>query len=98
MVSTPLRTNQPTRSVYDFALSRLKKGEAPEDVKCRLVQEGLTEVEAGKVIVDGVNVAVEMFRAIGSRHWRNQDSSDACPSTPPVPSGMAFGSGGGSSG
>src|SRR5687768_15221809 len=33
----------------------------------------------------GVRVAVEMFRAIGSPHWRNQVSGEGWPSTPPVP-------------
>ena len=47
---------------------------------------------------NGVNVAVEMLRAMGSPHWRNHDSSSCWPSTPPVPSGMALGSGGASMG
>src|SRR5690606_39528511 len=47
---------------------------------------------------NGVSVAVEMFRAIGSPHWRNQVSGAGWSSTPPVPSGMAWGSGGVSSG
>jgi hypothetical protein len=47
---------------------------------------------------NGVSVAVETLRAIGSPHWRNQLSLAVCPSTPPVPSGMALGSGGASSG
>ena len=46
----------------------------------------------------GVRVAVEMFRAIGSPHWRNQVSGAGWSSTPPVPSGMAFGSAGASRG
>src|SRR5690625_6768536 len=40
----------------------------------------------------GVRVAWEIFRAIGSPHWRNQVSGLSCPSTPPVPSTMARGS------
>src|SRR6188768_4547588 len=47
---------------------------------------------------NGVSVAVEIFRAIGSPHWRNQVSGAFWPSTPPVPSRIAFGSAGFSSG
>src|SRR5690606_10985147 len=46
----------------------------------------------------GVRVALEMFRAIGSPHWRNQVSGAGCPSTPPVFKGIALGSGGASRG
>src|SRR5688572_9343592 len=47
---------------------------------------------------NGVKVAVEIFRAIGSPHWRNQVSGAGWPSTPPVPSRIALGSAGASSG
>jgi len=43
---------------------------------------------------NGVRVAVVMLRAIGSPHWRNQDSEAGWLSTPPVPRGIAFGSAG----
>jgi hypothetical protein len=43
---------------------------------------------------NGVSVAVEMFRAIGSPLWRNQVSGAGWSFTPPVPSSMAFGSAG----
>ena len=46
----------------------------------------------------GVKVAMEIFLAIGSPHWRNQDSGAGWSFTDPVPNKIALGSLGASRG